>query len=379
MGKTVSLSDLESLYGNLPPQIRNSPEAIFRYYGFLDKMAAKGEANKLYEQSPYKEKLEAFRKQTLAEGVMQQFVNDVDISETELKDYFDKHKGEFDIAKVQALLIPINSKAEEASATAKAAQVAPQLKDGTKIAILFAQYPANLSEVRKSDATVPAAVRKAVFALKPDEVSAPIVEPGGVYVTRLDKVTIVDYATAKPYVRKTIADAKLQAFLEEVQKSVTVTPVKDARRKLTDPGGEGGRRGQKLAGLHLESRTVRKPAGHEKDDGDDEGQHRQSGDAIDQKSAQAWLGFPPSLPCRSALGDQMTTCIHGLSRVSLRDRNENPLPPGFRTITAQYTLCHLLATNAWWTAVYNRLHAAMVAFVVVRTAFDSARARRFGK
>ncbi len=222
----MSLSDLESLYGSLPPQIRNSPEAIFRYYGFLDKMAAKGEASKLYELSPYKEKLDAFRKQTLAEAVMQQFVNDVDIPDEEIKGYFDKHKGDFDIAKVQALLIPISSPAEEASATAKAAQLAPQLKDGTNIAVLFAQYPANLSEVRKGDIKVPADVRKAVFALKPGEVSQPIVQPGGVFVVRLDKITVVDYAQAKPYVRAAISDSKLQAFLEEVQKSVTVTPVK---------------------------------------------------------------------------------------------------------------------------------------------------------
>jgi parvulin-like peptidyl-prolyl isomerase len=225
-GKTVFLSDLEGLYGQLPPELRNNPDQMFRYYGFLDLMAAKGEAARLYDQSPYKERLALIRKQILAEAVMQRFENDLDISDAEVKEYYEKHKTEFDVAAVQALLVPIKSKEDAPAATAKAQQIAPQLKDGTDTAVLFAQYPANLTSIRGGDAAVPAAVRKAVFALKPGEVTAPVVEPNGVYVIRLDKVTSVSFDQAKPYVRKSISDAKLQAFLEDVRKSVTVTPVK---------------------------------------------------------------------------------------------------------------------------------------------------------
>ncbi|MDR3700131.1 MAG: peptidylprolyl isomerase [Candidatus Sulfopaludibacter sp.] len=225
-GKTVFLSELEGLYGQLPPELQNNPEQMFRYYGFLDLMAAKGEAAKLYDQSPYKERLALFRKQTLAEAAMQEFENNLDITDAEVKEYYEKHKSEFDVAAVQALLVPIKSKEDVPAATAKAQQIAPQLKDGTNMAVLFAQFPANLTSIRNGDAAVPAAVRKAVFALKPGEVTAPIAGPNGVYVIRLDKVSPVNAEQAKPYVRKSIADTRLQAFLEDVRKSVTVTPLK---------------------------------------------------------------------------------------------------------------------------------------------------------
>jgi len=225
-GKTVSLSYLEPLYGSIPPQMRNNPEFIFRTYGFLDRMAAKGEASKLYEQSPYKEKLELDRKQILAQAVTDQFFNNLDIPDAELKEYFDKHPGDFDTASVQSLLIPTSSKEEEAAATAKAKQIAPQLKDGTNLAMLFAQYPAGLTAIHRNDPAVDAAIRTAVFALKPGQVSEPIVRPNGVYLIRLDSTASVDFQKAKPDVRKTIADSRFQAFIEEVRKSVTVTPVK---------------------------------------------------------------------------------------------------------------------------------------------------------
>ena len=225
-GKTVFLSDLEGLYGQLPPELQKNPEQMFRYYGFLDLMAAKGEAAKLYDQSPYKERLALFRKQMLAEAVMQQFENNLEITDADVKEYYQKHEREFDVATVQALMVPIKAKDDAPAATAKAQQIAPQLKDGTNVAVLFAQYPTNLTSIRNGDAAVPAALRKAVFALKPGEVTAPLVEPNGVYVIRLDKVTTVNFEQAKPYIRKSISDAKLQAFLEDVRKSVTVTPLK---------------------------------------------------------------------------------------------------------------------------------------------------------
>src|SRR5579872_5588168 len=72
-GKPVSMSDLEGLVGAMPPQLRGNPEELFRYYGVLDRLAAKAEAAKLFEQSPYKEQLELQRKQVMAQAQMNQF------------------------------------------------------------------------------------------------------------------------------------------------------------------------------------------------------------------------------------------------------------------------------------------------------------------
>ena len=43
-GKPVSLSDVQALMGSMPPQLQKNADELFRYYGFLNRMAAKGEA-----------------------------------------------------------------------------------------------------------------------------------------------------------------------------------------------------------------------------------------------------------------------------------------------------------------------------------------------
>lgn len=222
-GKPVALSDLEGLFGSLPPQLRSNPEQIFRYYGFLDRMASKGEADKLFEQSPYKEQLELARKQVLAQAEMQEFDKNLDIPETELKAYYDMHKDDFATAGVQSLLIPIKAREEEAAATAKARQLAPQLKAGTGLDGLLARYPGGVTSVRKGDPKVDAAIRSAVFALKPGQVSAPVVQPNGVYLFRLQSIATPEFPEAQATVRRTVADARFNAWIEEVRKSVTVT------------------------------------------------------------------------------------------------------------------------------------------------------------
>jgi len=94
-GKTVSLADLQNLAEALPQQLRDKPDEVFRYYGFVDRMAAKGEAAKLAEQSPYKEQLELARKQVMAQAAMDRFYKDLTIPEDELKKYYEDHKADF--------------------------------------------------------------------------------------------------------------------------------------------------------------------------------------------------------------------------------------------------------------------------------------------
>jgi foldase protein PrsA len=222
-GKSVSLSDVQRLMGAMPPELRGNPEEIYRYYGFIDRLAAKAESDKLAEQSPYKEQLELQRKQLLAQAEMDQFYQHQDISDDELKKYYEEHKDNFVTAGGEYLLIPVKSRDEAAAAMTKARGVATQLKTGRGIEALLAQYPANLPAMRKSDPRIPQAVRTAAFALKPGEVSAPVVESNGVYVLRLQKIFTPDLQDIRGEVWQTIAATRFAAWMEEIRKTVTVT------------------------------------------------------------------------------------------------------------------------------------------------------------
>src|SRR5581483_1098894 len=118
-GKQVSLSDVQGLMDDkMPPDMRN-PDGLFHYYGFIDKLAAKAEAAKLAEKSPYKEQLELARKQILAIAELNEVCNNTPIPDADVEAYFTKHKADYAMAKVQALLIPQKGSTEEALAKAR--------------------------------------------------------------------------------------------------------------------------------------------------------------------------------------------------------------------------------------------------------------------
>ena len=225
-GKNMSFSDVEPLVGTLPPELQKDPEQVFRTYGFLELMAAKGDAEKLYQISPYKEQLDLARKQLLAQAVMQEFYNKLDISDDEIKNYYEKHPDDYTTASVQSLLVPMKSKEEETDAVAKARDCAKALSDGSNLAVMFAKYPGNLTTVRKNDPAVDKAAREAIFALKPGETSSPVVTAAGVYVFKLDGISKTGYDNVKPTVRKAIADARFNEFMDQMRKEVTVKMVK---------------------------------------------------------------------------------------------------------------------------------------------------------
>jgi parvulin-like peptidyl-prolyl isomerase len=215
-GKPVALSDLQGLAGALPPQLRDKPVEVFRYYGFLDRMAEKAEESQLAEQSPYKEQLALQRKQVMAQAAMDQFYKNTVIPEDELKKYYEDHKADFATANVQTLLVPLKSKET-------AGKLAARLKSGSSVAELLLQYPAVMPTVRKSDARLDPAVRTAVFNLKPGEVSAPIAQPNGVYIFRLQSIETPEYQGLRGEIWRTMANVRFAAWMEEMRKSVTVT------------------------------------------------------------------------------------------------------------------------------------------------------------
>jgi hypothetical protein len=184
-GKPVSLSEIEGLVGAMPPQLRGNPEQLFRYYGFIERLAAKAEAAKLFEQSPYKDQLELQRKQVMAQAQMDQFYKDVAISDGEVKEYYEKHKDDFAVAEVES--------------------------NGVKAVF------------RKSDVNADPAIRKAIFALKPGELSAPVATAKGTATYRLKSISIPAFEAARPDVWRTLADARFAAWMDEVRKTVTVT------------------------------------------------------------------------------------------------------------------------------------------------------------
>jgi len=231
-GKPVTMSQLESLLGPAPPELRTkvmqNPDELFQYYGFMDRLAALAEAAKLEEESPYKEQIELSRKQVLAQAAMENYYKSQKISPADERQYYDQHPDAFTFASVKAIYVPSLSGAAD-GARKEAADLWKQATAGTDFVALARQHPpakdskdGAIGPIRKDDAAIPAAIRDAVFRLKPGQVSSPVEQPAGVYIFRLESLSIKPFPDVQGEIWKAIADSRQKAWLDEVRKSVTV-------------------------------------------------------------------------------------------------------------------------------------------------------------
>jgi parvulin-like peptidyl-prolyl isomerase len=227
-GKPVNQAQLEALINLVPEQARagiaTNQEELLRYYGFVTRMAEIAEKDNLAQLSPYKEQLELGRKTVLAVAAMSEHSKQLGITDAEVEKYYNDHLDAFTSATVTVVQVPVKSTAEAAAAQAKAETLWKQVQSGADFAALAKQYPVegDFHTFKKSDANIPKEIKDAVFTLKPGQVAKPVARPNAVFLIRLDELTVKPFQTARGDVLKILQDAKFQAWMDGVRKSVVI-------------------------------------------------------------------------------------------------------------------------------------------------------------
>jgi parvulin-like peptidyl-prolyl isomerase len=226
-GKPVNQAQLEALINLVPEQARagitGNQDELLRYYGFVSRMAEMAEKSKLWEQTPYKEQLELGRKTVLAVAQMAEYSKNLNIPAAEVDKYYADHKDDFTTANVTVVQVPLKSAADAAAAKTKAETLWKQVQGGADFAALAKQYPVEgeFHSFKKSDA-IPQEIKDAVFQLKAGGVTRPVALPNGVFLVKLDSLVVKSMSEARGDVLKTLQDAKFQAWMNDVRKSVVV-------------------------------------------------------------------------------------------------------------------------------------------------------------
>jgi foldase protein PrsA len=226
-GKPVNQAQLEALINLVPEQARagltTNQDELLRYYGFVTRMAEIAEKAKLWEQSPYKEQLELGRKTVLAVAEMAEYSKNLNVTNADVEKYYEDHKDEYTTVSVTVLQVPVKSEADSAAAKTKAAGLWKQIQGGADFGALAKQYPVDgdFHSFKKSD-SIPPEIKDAVFKLKPGGVTPPVALPNGVFLIRVDALNVRSLQDARGDVLKTLQDAKFQAWMDSVRKSVVV-------------------------------------------------------------------------------------------------------------------------------------------------------------
>lgn len=162
--------------------------------------ALAGKDAKLSEDAEVKKKLQESEKMILAEEYLQRKISQINPTEAELKDYYEKNKANYrepEGVKVRHILIYVPKDADkktEEKALNRAKQVRAQLLKGAKfeeLAKIHSDDTASREKggdlgVLRAGETVPE-FEKSVFKLKPGEISEPIHSPYGYHIVRVDK------------------------------------------------------------------------------------------------------------------------------------------------------------------------------------------------
>ena len=240
-GRVFTRGELDDLVDALPERFqafyKTNPRDFMNLLGFIDSLARKAEARKIQDQAPYKQKLEFNRMFALHEYLQEYQQNSYRVTDAELRKTYDQTLDKFTTAKVRLIYVsfvtPPATGLSESDAKAKIEKLHGRIKAGEDFAKLarehseaFKERDGELGSVTKADA-LPEKVKDAIFALKKDEVSAPVRHDNGFYLFRCDDREVKPFDTVKEEISVEMRSKMFREWLEVQKKDVKVDILRD--------------------------------------------------------------------------------------------------------------------------------------------------------
>ncbi len=251
-----------AMMGQFAANFDRDPKEFTRQLGLMMVLARLAEAEKVSEKAPFKQRLEFQRNNTLAQVFLDYKTNTIPITEQDIRARYETMAPSAAEARTKVLFVSFDATGKvrsEADALAKIQKLREQAASGTDFVKLITEhsddavskakagdYPA----MKRSD-SYPEAVKTAIFGLKPGELSAPIRQPSGFYLFRLESLTLPTLEQMRDQVALALrqekfaqwfqgvrqeAAAKIEFRNEEFFRPKTVAPAVQGLPGMTGPG-----------------------------------------------------------------------------------------------------------------------------------------------
>lgn len=246
-GKKLTFGEFKTFIGALSPEMQKSAlsdrKAFLQQFGLMLRLSGMAEKAKLDERSPYKETIELNRMNLLMNAQVNEAFNNIVVSAEDQQKFYDEHKDRYSQVKVKVIYIPFSSNASskpdskgkqpltETEAKAKIEKLLAEIRGGADFVKLVKEHSEDATSaakegdfgtIRRSD-NIPEAIRSAVFALKPSQVSEPVRQPNGFYLFRAEEVKTRSYAEVKDEIFTEIKQERMKEWLESNRQKVSVT------------------------------------------------------------------------------------------------------------------------------------------------------------
>ena len=246
--RKLTFAEVKAWMAGAPPNLQQAfqrdASGVLSSLALLEFLAGEGDKDKLADRSPTKEQLEYVRKTLVAQAFIDRSNTRYFPAQADVEKFYKEHPERFQMAKVSAIYLAfVDADAateagaksrKEAEAKAEIEKLAKQLAGGADFAATAkkvsddkesAEKGGEFGVIRKSDA-LDDAIKNAVFALKPGQISPPVKQANGFYLFRLDQYTVQPLEEVREKLYEEIRQARFNEWFQETQKKyqVEITP-----------------------------------------------------------------------------------------------------------------------------------------------------------
>jgi peptidyl-prolyl cis-trans isomerase C len=251
-GKPVTAGELMTLLSLSPPEAQKNllkdGKLFIEQLALMQKLAAMAEKAQLDKQSPFKEQLDAFRRQTLANAQLAAQQDSITVSGEEQQKFYKDNQDRYIQAKVKVLYVAFQAAAAsqadpkakknltEPEAKRKIEKLLTQIRSGADFVKLVKENSDDAESaakdgdfgtlIRRSD-ELPENIKGAIFALKPGQVTDPLRVASGFYLFRLEEMATVPYEKVRDDVFIEIRQKRFDQWFSEVKKGLDVKIVNE--------------------------------------------------------------------------------------------------------------------------------------------------------
>ena len=250
----VTINDVEYTMGHID-RIRNSLPEAFRQqtlnmnnktfidtFAYLQTLSALAEEEKLLEQEPYKSQFEFNRTNYLAQTYLQTLNRTVKITEEDKDAYFEKHRAEYEEARVSAIYVdfsPVPELAQKAGKEVVTEQDAWQraegfineIRQGADFAAIAkehsddessAQNGGDLGFFRQDDSSISDAVKQSIFSLQAGQISKAVKDGARFYVFKVTERRALPKVEIQGKILQNVHSEKLRQRMDDIRTGMRI-------------------------------------------------------------------------------------------------------------------------------------------------------------
>jgi parvulin-like peptidyl-prolyl isomerase len=239
-GRPLTYGELDRHLSGLGPEQKRAAladrKALIKQFALFMRLLEVAKTEKLDEMSPYKEAIDAGRRQVLANAALDFKYRNLVVTAEDQKKFYETNKDRYTQVKVQVIYLgfvadpakaakdaPGKTYRSEEQAKAKAEEIRKQIKTREDFIKAVKEYSEDESskakdgdfgDIKKTD-NIPMEIKQTVFSLKAGEVSGLIPQRNGFYIFRVDSITSQPYESVKDSIYNELKDQRTQLWIAE--------------------------------------------------------------------------------------------------------------------------------------------------------------------